>query len=281
MSNVNSVDLQGARKDNIDIEVEGSVPEEDLDYVDDVLDDSLSDFLEEDIIVEGAKEKSTNQLPGATVTEKEADGGIPLQQSMVVPGTSQATQQTTDGLTDKQLVNLPRVRNLFNQFWQEKMQEMGKDKDKPGDKTGGGKNNNFIKSPSDTTIYIKNKASGSGIQHVENSKQQVRDSSVGVVDVTHTSPVVLNEMISNFVDTVRLEQQDLQEKERRMSSLNQENNGYEEARNKMDRVVLEAEKFRASITAVLDAGNKRLGCMRLYIVGQTCRGQRKFGNTLP
>ena len=149
VANVNSIDLQGARKDNIDIEVEGSVPEEDLDYVDDVLDCGLSNFLEEELVVEDAKEKSTKRLPGATVHEKEADGEIHVQQSNVVPGTSQATKQSMDELTDKQLANLPRVRNLFNQFWAEKMQEMDKDKDKQVDKTGTGKNGNFIKSPLD------------------------------------------------------------------------------------------------------------------------------------
>ena len=253
MANVNSINLQGTRKDNIEIEVEGSVPEEDLDYVDDILDDGLSDFLEEELVVKGAKEKSTKQLPGATMHEKEAGGEIHMQQSSVVPGTSQVTKQSTDELTDEQLANLPRVRNLFNQFWAEKMQEMDKDKDKQVDKTGTGKNDNFIKSPSDTMIYVpalaKNKISGSRIQHVELPRQQAQDVPVEVTEVMHASPVVLNEMISNFVDSVRLEQQDLQEKERRKSSANQKDTGYKEAGSKTDRAVLEAEKFRASITA--------------------------------
>ena len=109
--------------------------------------------------------------------------------------------------------------------------------------------------PLDTTIYVpalaknENTAGGNRIQHVELSKQQAQVAPVEVTEVMHTSLVVLNEMISNFVDSVQLEQQDLQEKERHKSSSNQEDNGYEEARSKMDRAVLEAEKFRASMTA--------------------------------
>ena len=50
-------------------------------------------------------------------------------------------------LSDKELANMPQVKNLFNKFWEEKMKEIDKGE------TINSKQQEFIKSPSDTTIY--------------------------------------------------------------------------------------------------------------------------------
>ena len=52
-------------------------------------------------------------------------------------------------LSDNELANLPRVKNLFNRFWEEKMKELNKGKDCETTQRSG----EFIKLPSDTTIY--------------------------------------------------------------------------------------------------------------------------------
>ena len=87
----------------------------------------------------------------------------------------------------------------------------------------------FVKSPSDTTIYAP---------ALKQTSQVINQNEV-------------NNLVSNFVDTVRLQQKqsemDLQEKERHKASSERQDFGFEEARAKADCPVLEAEKFRASI----------------------------------
>ena len=170
------------------------------------------------------------------------------------PGTSKDKEvlvaTVTEQISDEELANLPRVKNLFNQFWEEKMKELHK-KDKNGDKNG--KPSNFIKSPSDTTIYAPALMKSPENQNVLNCGSGGGDlpfNNVGKEIAATQNERVVN-LISDFVDSVRLEQRqeavDLQEKERRKSSSNQVNLEMEEARNRTDRAVLEAEKFRANI----------------------------------
>ena len=96
-------------------------------------------------------------MPGVTVAKPTEDnrGNTTTVTNMVhlsnkIPSTLNANGneiQAANQLTDEQLANLPRVRNLFNQFWTEKMQELNKEGEK------GSKSINFVKSPSDTMIY--------------------------------------------------------------------------------------------------------------------------------
>ena len=40
-------------------------------------------------------------------------------------GNKESSQKVAQELTDDKLRNLPRVKSLFEQFWEEKMKEMG------------------------------------------------------------------------------------------------------------------------------------------------------------
>ena len=227
--------LQGAEpSDGIMISVDGvddSVDEELLDYVDDVVDN-------EELV----------ELSGEATT--------------LVAGTSK-TGEITQQLTDEELANNPRVKNLFNLFWEEKMKEMKRSEEtgRKSDSDGAGKADEgnlktkksagqspLIKSPSDTTIYapaLKQKLNKpiDGLPVVlENELPEGNQSQI-------------NQMISNFVDNVRLEQVnrdnvvDLQERERRKASSapQQSNEDLEDAQSRASRAVIEAEKFRASL----------------------------------
>ena len=116
------------------------------------------------------------------------------------------SDNVTEQLTDEELANLPRVRNIFNKFWKEKMMELNKGENKERSKEGQAQSN-FVKSPSDTTIYAPAIAKGSqgvdyfgvnnGVRDVRGHEQTRQNRSTGV-DVNH--------LISNFVDNVRMEQ---------------------------------------------------------------------------
>ena len=176
---------QPAHRDGVNLDIEGTL--EELDYVDDIVDEELSDFDE--------------------VTEIEE------------------TVTSAEQLSDEQLVSLLRVKNLFNKFWEEKMSALNKGKVPMSDKDKQA----FVKSPSDTTIYAP---------ALKRTSQVINQNEV-------------NNLVSNFVDTVRLQQKqsemDLQEKEQHKASSERQDFGFEEARAKADRTVLEAEKFRPSI----------------------------------
>ena len=247
-----SVLLQGHDRlqDGINIDVETEDLEE-LDYVDDVVDEDLSDF--EEGPATNSKE-STLRLSGATMVNRslavEHDEQRSMQQSLDAPHSS--AQIATGDLTNDELANLPRVQNLFNQFWAEKMRAL------QSEKTSGGRIVS-VKSPSDTTIYAPAIIRSSPASHGDNCLTQQLDDQARVMrdteqtDNSSSEPTKLvNDIISNFVDTVRIEQRqselDLQDKERRKSSSDKEMvPGFDEARAKTDRTVLEAEKFRASI----------------------------------
>ena len=93
-------------------------------------------------------------------------------------------------LEDEELLKNPRVKSLFNKFWDEKMKEMTKSNGSKGGKLQC-KNPSVIKSPSDTTIYVPalNKTV-SNVPQAMNRKQCNQG---------------IEQIVNTFVDTVCLE----------------------------------------------------------------------------
>ena len=149
-------------------------------------------------------------------------------------------------LQDDELLKIPRVRNLFNRFWEGKMKELSKAGNNAIVKSKVMLQQNVIKSPSDTTIYAPalNKVNLPTTNHLEangRNNSNVNELENNGIDV----------LVSNFVDTVRLEQEsrnlERQEHERYKSSELQQVQEGDLARNRMDRAVIEAKKFKATI----------------------------------
>ena len=108
-------------RDGIHLSVD--IHEEDLDYVDDVPQEDLDEFPE----VDGDEGEEDHPALGCA-----------------------------EDLEEEQLLRNPRVKNLFNKLWDEKMKEMnksGNNKHKAANGKGHLTGNNVVKSPSDTTIY--------------------------------------------------------------------------------------------------------------------------------
>ena len=138
-------------RDGINLDVENADTEE-LDYVDDVIDDGELSDIDDSMVEE-------------ILQDKEENIQVTSSQQPHQPSTS-----ATLNLTDEQLATHPRVRSLFDQFWNEKMKEIDrnregkntKDRNKSGNKNkhknlgniGNPAVNMLIKSPSDTTIYV-------------------------------------------------------------------------------------------------------------------------------
>ena len=98
------------------------------------------------------------------------------------------TSKATDKLTDDELASVPRVKNLFNKFWEEKVHEL-----KRNEQGNKGKQSCFVKSPSDTTIYAPALVKSSQDDRVR-------------INVETNKGTNVNELVSNFVDAVCLEQ---------------------------------------------------------------------------
>ena len=257
---LNVLQADSNQRDGISMDVEGL---EELDYVDDVVDEDLSDFEGDEFSngTPGCPDKSTEpslRVTGSTGNGKAVEAD---QLSSEIPCTSHAVQGNepnnpkigvTEHLTDDQLANLPRVRDLFNQFWAEKMKELNHEGEKATKSSM-----NFVKSPSDTTIYVPTLMRLPQCNH-DKHQSRVEPQTCNLAGVESGS--VVNEIISDFVDNVRIEQfqnkLQLQEKEKRKASISQED-GFKEARSKTERAVLEAEKFRANISAP-DPGRNEL-----------------------
>ena len=238
---VSKFQTQGDSRDHdgIVIDVEGGMDGiEELDYVDDVLDgevDGISDFDVEAETAKEVRERSKSIVPPLPGHDGSDPGGRKRNKASnaVVHWSLEKHPQpsTSSGLNmmDEELANMPQVKNLFNKFWEEKMNEL-----KKGEK---GKRDCFVKSPSDTTLYAPALVKSPLLTGV--NKETERQDQMKSVD----------NMVSAFVDNVRLEhRQELQEKERwKSSTMNQQPVGFEEARTRADRNVIEAEKFRASV----------------------------------
>ena len=236
--------------DGIVLDVDGN---EELDYVDDVMDGS---FSEHEIEIE---------------KEEEVNGNLKCR---------------PEDLMDEDLANHPRVKNLFNQFWKEKMTEIT-----AGDtgKVGSGKQianlgtamdvnlsgainkpRNKVahslvvnKPPSDTTIY----APALQIQKVKSMRQELP----AKVNLDMPKAGSVNQIVSDFVDAMRLGQaaaapqagmsqqpdrtdsqglrESIREKERRLASADntREDSAFDRVRDRTDKAVIEAEKFRATV----------------------------------
>ena len=156
-------------------------------------------------------------------------------------------------MADEDLVEHPRFRNLFNKMFDARMKETsGKGNDTDKLPRNGNQNKDFVKSPSDTTIYApalkRNTTGGSKA----NSPQIIRQSFVVQGDVSSQGDVP--NIVSNFVDAVRVEHEQerqqanavLMERERRRSQDPCFPEGLENAQNRSKNAILEAEKFTAS-----------------------------------
>ena len=153
-----SRDVAGNAQDGICLTVDGEI-DEDLDYVDDVLGD-------EDFEVEVVSQQM--------IESSDVRSANPKNQRQSVASDGKQQQKIAEELSEEQLLKLPKVKNLFNQFWEEKlkfpkvknlfnqfweekMKEIG-GKGKACEKKipenlAATNNSPLIKSPSDTTIY--------------------------------------------------------------------------------------------------------------------------------
>ena len=145
-------------QDGIVLDVEA----EELDYVDD---------LDDDLEVE-----PTQEINNTDNTAANQDG----------------KQEVTHEMTDEQILGLPRVKNLFNQFWEEKMKEInnsGNGKQSGEVNVRGTNGSPVIKSPSDTTIYDQREFEAaqaratSTVVEAENFKASIAQPNTGMVNV--------------------------------------------------------------------------------------------------
>ena len=190
-------------RDGFDLEVEDGI--EELDYVDDILDgDELIEY-------ECAEHEEANGHHADGVVDQSSLGNARESQ---IEATQKGMQSSTGNclppststgktnISDEELAQMPQVKNLFNKFREEKMKEL-----KKGEKQG---KNDFIKSPSDTTLYAP-----------ALNKSPVLNLPLR----TNNNVATIDNIVSNFVENVRLEQRqeenasvsanvDLQEKER-------------------------------------------------------------------
>ena len=105
------------------------------------------------------------------------------------------------------------------------------------------KTSNLVKSPLDMTIYAPALARSPLVNHdkcVNHGNLQQLSAPSQILSQKDG----VNDIISDFVDNVRIEQHqsELQEKERHKSSVNQDSS-LSDARSKVEKALLEAEKF--------------------------------------
>ena len=266
-----STDLNKTR-DGIELSVEA----DELDYVGDVeqgsdfetepLDDEFQNQLEEQ-----QQQQPQSRDKSSVCKEKKGDGAE--------TGRLNISDQQLARMSDDKLLNChPRVTNFFEQFWQKKMKEM-KDQSVMGEQVRVTKeqvklvtnshNSPLIKSPSDTTIYAPalTRFNGGnreiGLVDLEQTNKLTENDKVTslqpkvMADPLYTNqpqPQAMNEIISDFVDNMRLEQERRDEMEhvqraevRRASTSQNGNPELEKAQLRGDNAILEAEKFKAVI----------------------------------
>ena len=254
------VDQDLLERDGIVLDVDA---DEELDYIDDLEDEHFEEPSRNEVVVAhktGESNRPTDEVEASN--SKRGPAGLP------------------DNLDDEQLANHPRVMNLFNQFWQEKMKELGSDgmpksrthetysSNKPRAKLT--KQGGFIqlppavKSPSDTTIFAPalnkvNKRNDQNDQVIYNPRtalQNIREEDESSQNLQNAE---INPLISDFVETVRIEQRqeelNLMDKERHRVSMDDPLPGYEEVKDRSSKTVVEAEKFKASIVNPGKDGN--------------------------
>ena len=111
------------KKDGVVLDVDGIDGIEELDYVDDLLEhDELSEFKEEVSVIDNrnnrvTKDKNNDKLPVATNMAASTSGNkVPMNVSTERHHGAAASngESSAEKLTDEELVNMPRVKNLFN-----------------------------------------------------------------------------------------------------------------------------------------------------------------------
>ena len=196
--------------DGVDVEVE---VDEELDY----------DDFEQDSMIEDGTESD------ASIEQDENHSEIDLD----------ATGQTIN--QEKELLANPALRKLFNQLLDERIKQATEKGESSGstllstmsptsNAKGGKFKEGLVKSPSDTTIYAPAFA-----KRYEISKE---------TDSDNTREKLISQ-IGDFVDNVRAEH----EEETRKHASEIRVPGQEEARQKVDKTILEAEKFKAAIAS--------------------------------
>ena len=254
-NNTKVVKLQEKEKKSdgiiLDIEVD-----EDLDYVDDVEDGTLSDTE-----VEPENEEFSNSNPSNLQSAVQTNRGCASEGLPALP----------EGIPDEELVKHPRFKNLFELFWKEKMGELDGNKGtvKSSGIVSSGSNQVRMspvnKSPSDTMIYAPALAKSMLIQNSSSDQDsQMHNRSRAVIPGNETlDGNNIDQIVSDFVDTMRLEHAsqgvsghgvegnpDLQEKARHQASTIPEGTSdFNRARNKTTAAVVEAEKFKATVAA--------------------------------
>ena len=255
-------------RDGIELLVEDD--EEILDYVDDVIDG-------EEFGVEPF------QMEEVQVLQDQGHGQANAKASENKKGNKESSQKVAQELTDDKLRNLPRVKSLFEQFWEEKMKEIGGKGEENTKKlfvsNESGKRcrtSPMVKSPSNTTIYVpalaKNQIQIPAVmnplvveRHAVEGTVVSRDKEI-TVHVPSNGCDNVNQIISDFVDNLRVEHDSgngnggeasrlpdvdddgnlLVDHERRRASVCADN-GFEEAQSRAKKAVLKAERFKATV----------------------------------
>ena len=244
--------------DDIQMEVEGV---EELDYDEEI--DSDGEWLDKEVEVEPFEQQESEKV----VTPVPAIGENNAKQPMV-----QLPMDGVELLEDAP----PQLQRWFERMFAQQMkkhaeetptgkQNNQKGKQKVSDNLKGNrKEDNVIKSPSDTTIYAPalNRSSG-GYSPLNNQNKGFKlnqPEPSGSDGKNNFSNEEINTIISNFVESVRVEQvvapdnevrlQAQQGECRRASSIQEAIPGQTEARRRTDNAVVEAEKFRAAIAQV-------------------------------
>ena len=274
--------------DGIQTEVEGHV--EDLDYVDDVLSEDKGSIFGAD---EDVTETVTTLIEQPEITEQRVD----KQCQEPVPGTSGVGGMQSATSNDA----LPQFQIWFQQMFDQRMGNATSSGNVMGRSPSvGNKGNNkckqsrnvkvrdsakvkeqteIIKSPSDTTIYAPAVArntfqDNSPVTQLQGNvvNRLINEKTTENGDGHHDA--VINDVISNFVESIRMEQNGRSgyenNQELRVTAQNNEhqrvsttggNPEQDEARRHTQSALIEAEKFKATIAQVPGEQQNSVGFM--------------------
>ena len=240
---------------------------EDLDYYDDMLQigdgiEVMVDDTELAVFEDGAEGEGVNK--GNSQDCHSSDDEISMvAEDAALKAPIVSYTQIGAGSSQQQSSDENYLKSLFNQFFEERCKQLGKDGLKDvlnsmGTKEDGSKMVNkpkqvhnkegkeqMIKSPSDTTIYAPAVAMTSNKQAQSPLLLNMRNLSMGVNQPNILVSREINQDVSNFVETVRKEMTPEQVRQRSEVIIP----GQESARAKVDATIIEAEKFRAKVAA--------------------------------
>ena len=258
------------RGDGIVTEAE-VISEEELDYDDDLSVDDGVDLLPPDqMVIEDIsdREPQPRRCGDTSQIKHEVDNGL----STSTAGNDSSAQQWIANLgkqSEEQIYNNPIMQRMMQKFFNEQFKNVQMDN------SGKGKGkllNNEMKSPSDTTIYVPamqkrltpnamndQLQQNVGVRHIEAAMGEGIYSEIPMSDLNPRSAVMQQQQkvhqghvddintISNFIETIRWENHPEEEVTRRKSDVIATE--LERAQKKVERTIIEAEKFRASVEA--------------------------------